>query len=56
MQNNFSRDPTQEFLELKFWNIFNNKIKDYGFKDLHASSFKAHIGENFLKNNMNFLN
>jgi putative glycosyltransferase (TIGR04372 family) len=55
-QNNFSRDPTQEFLELKFWNIFNNKIKDYGFKDLHASSFKAHIGENFLKNNMNFLN
>jgi putative glycosyltransferase (TIGR04372 family) len=56
MQNNFSRDPTQEFLELKFWNIFNNKIKNYGPKDLHTRSFKAHIGENFLKNNMNFLN
>jgi putative glycosyltransferase (TIGR04372 family) len=56
MQNNFLRDPSKEFLELKFWNIFNNKIKDYAFKDLHTSSFKAHIGENFLKNNMNFLN
>jgi putative glycosyltransferase (TIGR04372 family) len=56
MQNNFLRNSTKEFLELKFWNIFNNKIKDYGFKDLHASFFKAHIGENFLKNNMNFLN
>jgi putative glycosyltransferase (TIGR04372 family) len=56
MQNNFSRDPTKEFLELKFWNIFNDKIKNYGFKDLHTRSFKAHIGENFLKNNMNFLN
>ena len=56
MQNNFLRDSSQEFLELKFWNIFNKKIKDYGFKDLHANFFKAHIGENFLKNNMNFLN
>jgi putative glycosyltransferase (TIGR04372 family) len=56
MQNNFLRDPSKEFLELKFWNIFNNKIKNYAFKDLHTSSFKAHIGENFLKNNMNFLN
>jgi hypothetical protein len=56
MQNNFLRDPSKEFLELKFWNIFNNKIKDYEFRNLHTSFFKAHIGESFLKNNMNFLN
>ena len=56
MQNNFSRDSSKEFLELKFWNIFNNKIKNCEFKDLHTSSFKAHIGQSFLKNNINFLN
>lgn len=56
IQNNFLRDSSKEFLELKFWNIFNNKIKDYEFKNMHTNLFKAHIGENFLKNNMNFLN
>jgi putative glycosyltransferase (TIGR04372 family) len=56
MQNNFSRDSSQDFLELQFWNIFYNKIKDYGFEYLHGSFFKAHIGESFLQNNKNFLN
>ena len=32
------------------------KDKYNGFKDKNSSFFKAHIGENFLKKNMNFLN
>ena len=62
IQNNFLRDQTQEFLELKFWKLFSDKIMEYGFKDKYngfkdknSSFFKAHIGENFLKKNMNFL-
>jgi len=56
MKNNFLKDTLQDSLELKFWNLFNDKIRKYGFKDIHAKLFKAHIGENFLKKNVNFLN
>jgi putative glycosyltransferase (TIGR04372 family) len=56
MKNNFLKDTLQDSLELKFWSLFNDKIRKYGFKDIHANFFKAHIGENFLKKNINFLN
>jgi putative glycosyltransferase (TIGR04372 family) len=56
MQNNFLRDSSVKFLESKFWEIFNSKIKYFGFKYLHGNNFNAHIGENFLKKNINFIN
>ena len=56
MQNNFLRDSSIKSLESKFWEIFNSKIKHFGFKYLHGNNINAHIGENFLKKNINFLN
>jgi putative glycosyltransferase (TIGR04372 family) len=55
IKNNFLRDYSKEYLEFEFWNIFRKKIKNYNLENLHANFFKAHIGQNFLQKNLNFL-
>jgi putative glycosyltransferase (TIGR04372 family) len=54
-KNNFMANDKKNYLQLKFWNLFKNKINQYNLKKFHANFFKAHVGSNFLEKNKNFL-